>query len=371
MNISTELLRWAEIDLKALADNVKALRQHLRPGTRLMGIVKKNAYGHGAVPVARVVISAGADYLGVHSLDEALELREANINSPIFIMGYCSPKGAHEVIRRHLLVTVVEPELALALDKAARDIGTIAEVHVKVDTGIHRFGATVEEATKLLHFLLDLRYVRVAGLYTHFSSADAPEQAITEAQLEKFLRFAASFPQVKFLHAANSAATLRFPQTHLNLVRTGLAMYGLYPFPKKETPVQLKPVMSVKARVIRFHQLKPGDGVGYGLTWVAEKDTTAALVYLGYGDGISRLLSDRGEALIHGQRVPIRGRISMDQSMIDVTKVAGVKVGDEVVFVGRQGTEEISADEVANWMGTINYEVVTGISARLPRIYLT
>jgi len=371
MDMSTELLRWAEIDLNALTDNVRAIRQHLQPGTQLMGIVKKNAYGHGVVPVARTVVAAGADYLGVHSLEEGLELREANITTPLFIMGYFPPKEAHEVIKRHLIATVVEPELALALDKAARDLDTIAEVHVKVDTGIHRVGATVEEATELLQFLSGLRYVRVAGLYTHFSSAYVPEEALTEIQLERFLRFAAQFPQIKFLHAANSAATLRFPHTHLNLVRIGLAMYGLYPFPKKGTHVQLRPVLSVKARVIRFHKLKPGEGVSYGLTWVAEKDATVALVYLGYGDGISRLLSNRGEALVHGQRVPIRGTICMDQCLIDVTGVPGVKVGDEVVFIGRQGTQEITAEEVAQWMGTINYEVVTGISARLPRIYLS
>lgn len=370
MEISTELLRWAEIDLGALTHNVRAIRQHLRPSTQFMGIVKKNAYGHGIVPVARAVAATGADYLGVYSLEEGIELREANITSPILIMGYFPPSEAEEVIQRHLISTVVEPEAALALDKAARDLSTIAQVHIKVDTGIHRFGATVEEATQLLHCLLGLRHVRVAALYTHFSSADDPEKAVTEMQLEQFLRFAVAFPQVKFLHAANSAATLRLPETHLNLVRIGLAMYGLYPFPRKETYVQLRPVLSVKARVIRFHQLKPGDGVSYGLSWVTEKDARVALVYLGYGDGISRLLSNRGEVLIHGQRVPIRGNICMDQCMIEVTKVPRVKVGDEVVFIGRQGTQEITADEVAHWMGTINYEVVTRISARLPRIYL-
>lgn len=358
---STELLRWVEIDLGALTHNVKAIRQHLRPGTQFMAVLKKNAYGHGIVPVARAAVAAGADYLGMHSLEEGVELREANITSPILILGYFPPREANEVIGKHLTSTVVEPELALALDKAAQDLGTLAQVHVNVDTGLHRFGATVEEATKLLHFLSGLRYLRVAGLYTHFSSADEPE---TEIQLERFLRFAATFPQVQFLHAANSAATLRFPKTHLNLVRTGLAIYGLYPFPK------LRPVMSVKARVIRFHQLKPGDGVSYGLTWVAEKEALIALVYLGYGDGISRLLSNRGEVLIRGQRVPIRGDICMDQCMIEVTSVPGVKVGDEVVFIGRQGAQEVTASEVAHWMGTIPHEVVTRIRASLPRIYL-
>ena len=369
MDTSTELWRWAEIDLDSLIHNVRVIRQHLQAGTQFMAVVKRNAYGHGMVPVARAAVAAGADYLGVHSLEEGIELREANLNHPILVMGYFPPKEAYEAISKHLISTVVEPELAIALDKAAHDIDTIAQVHVKVDTGIHRYGATVEEATKLLHFLSYLRHLRVTGLYTHFSSADEPQKRLTEVQLEKFLRFAAAFPQVNFLHAANSAATLRFPKTHLNLVRTGLAMYGLYPFRKIETDVQLRPVLSVKARVIRLHQLKPGDGVSYGLSWVSEKDALVALVYLGYGDGLSRLLSNRGEFIIHGQRVPIRGNICMDQCIVEVTTVPRVKVSDEVVFIGRQGTEEITVDEVAGWMGTISYEVVSGISARLPRIY--
>lgn len=364
-----ELLRWAEIDLDALTHNVRVIRQHLQPCTQFMAVVKKNAYGHGIIPVARAAVAAGADYLGVHSLEEAIELREAKISSPILLMGAFPPREVDKVIRKHVISTVVEPELALTLDKASSDLGTIAEVHVKVDTGLHRFGATLEEATKLLHFVLGLRHLRVAGLYTHFSSADEPERRLTEIQLETFTRFAVAFPQVKFLHAANSAAALRFPKTHLNLVRIGLTMYGLYPFPKIETQVQLRPVLSLKTRVVRLHQLTPGDGVSYGLSWVAEKDALVALLYLGYGDGLSRLLSNRGEALVHGQRVPIRGNICMDQCMVEVTTVPGVKVGDEVVLIGRQGTEEITTDEVAHCTGTINYEVVSRLSAKLPRVY--
>jgi len=361
---------WAEIDLSALTHNLRVVKGCLQRGTQFAAVVKKNAYGHGIVPIARAAVAAGADYLGVLSLEEGVELREANITSPILILGYFPPREANEVIGKHLTSTVVEPELALALDNAARDLGTIAQVHVNVDTGIHRFGATVEEAIKLLHFLSGLRHLRVTGLYTHFSSADAPEKRLTEVQLEEFLRFAALFPQVKFLHAANSAATLRFPKTHLNLVRIGLAMYGLYPFPRTETQVQLRPVLSVKARVTRLHQLKPGDGVSYGLNWVTKKEALVALVYLGYGDGLSRLLSDRGEMLVRGQRVPIRGDICMEQCIVEVTMVPGIKVGDEVVFIGRQGTAEITADEVADWIGTINYEIISRISAKLPRIYL-
>jgi len=364
------VLSWAEINLGALTHNVKRLHQHLRPGAQLMAVVKKNAYGHGAIPVAKSAVAAGAEWLGVHSLEEGLELRAAGITTPVLIMGPILPSQATVVLEKKLTPTVTETEFASALDSAAREADTTAAVHVKVDTGLNRFGASVQDVTCLLHFISGLRRVKVSGMYTHFTSADEPDRRTTEIQLQRLLKIATILPEPRFLHAANSAATLRFPETHLNLVRVGIAIYGAYPSPATERTVSLRPVLSLKSRVARVHWVRPGEGVSYGLTWIARKDALVALIPFGYGHGLPRLLSNRGQVLVHGRRVPIRGRVCMDQCIVDVTAVPGVKVGDEVVLLGSQGSEEINVDEIACWANTISYEVFTGIWTGLPRIYV-
>jgi alanine racemase len=342
----------------------------LRSGTQFAAVVKKNAYGHGLVPVAQHLASNGIDYLAVYSLEEGLELRRADISIPILVFGFIPPAEAKMVIGSNLTPTVMEPALASALDSAARELDTIIKVHVKVDTGLNRSGVTLEDAHQLLSLLFSLDNLQVEALYTHFSSANEPDKTPTETQLRLFLELASAYPQVKMLHAANSAATLKFPQTHLSLVRVGIAMYGLYPSPYMEKKVALKPVLSLKGGIVRIHPLRAGDGVGYGLTWTARSEALVALVPVGYGDGLPRLLSNRGEALVRGRRVAICGVISMDQSVLDVTSVPGVKVGDVATFIGKQPPEDISADEVAGWASTINYEVVTSIPSTLPRIFL-
>ncbi|MBA7625600.1 Alanine racemase 1 [subsurface metagenome] len=364
------MLSWAEVNLGALTHNVEGLRQHLRPGTQLMAIVKKNAYGHGAIPIAESAVAAGADWLGVHSLEEGLELRAGGVTTPILIMGPILHNQATVVLEKNLTPTVTETELASALDSAAREVDTTAAVHVKVDTGLNRFGTSIQDITRLLHFISSLRRVKVSGVYTHFASADEPDRRATEIQLQRLLEIATTLPEPMFLHAANSAATLRFPETHLNLVRVGIAMYGAYPSPATERTVFLRPVLSLKSRVARVHWVRPGEGVSYGLTWTARKNALVALIPFGYGHGLPRLLSNRGQVLVHGQRAPIRGRVCMDQCIIDVTTVPGVKVGDEVVLLGSQGSEEINVDEIACWANTISYEVFTGIWTGLPRIYV-
>jgi alanine racemase len=230
---------------------------------------------------------------------------------------------------------------------------------------------SLKDASRLLSFLFSLDYLEVDGLYTHFSSADEPDKTPTQNPLTRFLDLANAFPTVKFLHTANSAATFRFPETHLNLVRVGISVYGLYPSSSTERTIPLKPVLSLKGRIVRIHRLKAGDGVGYGLTWMATNDALVALVPVGYGDGLPRLLSNRGEALVKGHRAPIRGKISMDQTVIEVTNIPGVKVGDEVTFIGEQPPEQITADDVAGWANTISYEILTALPSQLPRIYLS
>ena len=362
---------WAEIDLSTLAHNARVIRQRLRRGTQFCAVVKKNAYGHGIVPIAHALESTGVDYLAVYSLEEGLELRRANIAVPILVFGFISPEEAKTVIYSHLTPTVMELELAIALNSAASELDTIVKVHVKVDSGLNRSGMTFKDASKLLALLFSLDHLKVEGLYTHFSSADEPDKTPTEIQLRRFIDFAKNFPAVKCLHAANSAATLRFPETHLNLVRVGIALYGLNPSSSIGMDVPLRPVLSLKGRIVRIHRLRIGDGVGYGLTWKAKDDALVALVPGGYGDGLPRLLSNKGEALVRGHRVPIRGMISMDQSVVDVTDVPEAKVGDDVTFIGSQPPEQITADEVARWANTINYEIVTALPFRLPRFYLS
>ncbi len=369
MTDSKAELSWAEINMGALTHNIQRLRQHLRPGTQLMAVVKKNAYGHGAVPVARVAVAAGVEWLGVHSLEEGMELRNAGIMVPVLIFGPIPCAQAAAVIEKKLTPTVVEPEFSLALERAAQDLEATIAVHIKVDTGLNRFGASIKDVPDLLGFISDLGHVKVGGLYMQFASADELARRTTEIQLQRFLEVAANFPKPIFLHVANSAATLRFPESHLNMVRVGIALYGVYPSPDTEKTVPLRPILSLKSRVVRLHWVRPGEGVSYGLTWIAEKDALMALVPFGYGHGLPRLLSNRGQVLVHGQRVPIRGRVCMDQCVVDVSTVPKVKVGDEVVLLGCQGSEEISADEIANWSNTISYEVLAGIGAGLCRIY--
>jgi len=287
------------------------------------------------------------------------------------ILGGVPLAQAIAIVEKKLTPTVTETKLPLALDRAARELGTTIAVHVKVDTGLNRSGASIEDIPHLLHFIYSLGRVRIGGLYTHFASADEPDRRVTETQLQRFLEVAANHPELRFLHAANSAAALRFPETHLNLVRVGIAMYGVYPPPATEKTVPLRPVLSLKSRVVRLHWIRPGEGVSYGLTWTAKTDALMALVPFGYGHGLPRLLSNRGQVLIHGQRVPIRGRVCMDQCIVDVTTVPEVKVGDEVVLLGYQGSQEINADEIANWADTISNEVFTRVGAGLRRIYIT
>jgi alanine racemase len=266
---------------------------------------------------------------------------------------------------------VVEPGLALALDRAAEHLGTDVSVHVKVDTGLNRYGASMEDVPELVRFISSLARVKMTGFYTHFASADEPDPAFTQLQLQRFLKIAATLPEPKLLHAANSAATLRFPETHLDMVRVGLSLYGVYPSPHVERAVPLRPVLSLKARVTRVHRLRPGEGVSYNLTWIAKREALVALVPFGYGHGLPRLLSNRGQVLIHGRRLPIRGRVCMDQCVVDVTRVPEVKVGDEVVLLGRQGNEEITSDEIAAWARTISHEIFTGVWTGLPHIYVS
>jgi len=366
-------LTWAEVDLDAIGANTRALKRWVGERVEIIAVVKADAYGHGAIPVARTVLAAGASRLAVHRLGEGNALRQAGIEAPILVMAPLMPEEASEAGRWQLTPTLSTLEAAQALDAIARGAGRGVPVHVEVDTGMGRAGISPEDTVDFLRALRTMDGLMVEGLYTHFATADESDPSFTMRQLRRFEEVIAVLEsigiRVPLHHAANSAATMRFRSAHFEAVRPGLALYGMRPSTEWEPPFPLHPAMTIKSRVTRVWTLAPGESVGYGRTFVAERESRMALVPIGYGDGYPRALSNRGYVLIRGQRAPVRGRVSMDQIVVDVTGISGVEVGDEVVILGRQGEAEIRAEELAAWAGTINYEITTRISPRVPRIY--
>ena len=372
--MQNQWLTWAEIDLDAIAHNVRQLKRHIGERVKLTAVVKANAYGHGAVPVARTALENGAERLAVNRVVEGIELRRAGIAAPILILGYSPPWEAEAIVRHDLTPTITEREVALALARAAASQGKTVPVHVKVDTGMGRFGLLPKEVVDFVKGLADFPNLRLEGLYTHFATADEADKSHTRRQFGIFLdvlkRLEEAGIEVPIRHAANSAATLDLPETHLDMVRCGIAIYGLYPSAEVSHSIPLKPAMSLKSRVARLRTLPAGSCISYGCTYVTSSPTRVALVPVGYGDGYHRLLSNRGQVLIRGRRTPILGRVCMDQFVVDVSDIPGVRLDDEVVVFGRQGEEEICAEEVAAWAQTINYEVTTSVLPRVTRVYL-
>jgi alanine racemase len=363
---------WAEIDLDAVAHNVGALKALVGDKTQLLAIVKGNGYGHGALPVARTALESGASWLGVNFCDEGVQLRHAGIRAPILLVGYTPAWQATAVVANRLTPTVNSLEVAEALSTAA-GLDDPLPVHVKVDTGLSRYGMMPDEVVPFCQRLAEMKGIRLEGFSTHFASADSKDKSSTRRQLAIYLdtlkRLQQAGISIPIRHVAASGAVLDMPETHLDMVRCGITIYGLYPSDEVSTSIGLRPALRLKARVARVRTLPAGTGVGYGSTFVTSRATTAALVPIGYADGVKRSYSNRGSVLIRQQRARLLGRVSMDQLVVDVTDIPGVVEGDEVVLIGRQGAAEITAEEMASVMGTINYEVVVGLSARLPRVY--
>ncbi len=360
---------WAEIDLDALTSNVHSL-QSLAGDAAIMAVVKANAYGHGIVPVARAALQAGARWLGVVCVDEGVRLRRSGIDAPVLVLGHIQAGEVNGIIENSLTPTINSLEIAHALSGAAREANTVLSVHIKVDTGLHRYGSIPRDAIALAQAVRSMHSLRLDGLFTHFSMAEDGENPYTEEQFRRFLTAAEQIPGISVRHVCNTAALLRAPHMALEIVRPGIGLYGCYPSPDLKDRLMLLPVLSLKSRIARLHRLQPGQGVSYGHTWRADRPTTLALVMCGYGDGLPRSLSNRGSVLIRGARAPIVGRICMDMCMVDVTDVPRVAEGDEVVIIGRQGNDEITADEVAELAGTISYEVLCHITERVPRLYM-
>lgn len=360
---------WVEIDTDALAGNVRAIKKHIGQDVALMAVVKADAYGHGAVVTAQTALLNGATYLGVANLEEALQLRNAGIDAPILILSYTPIYAVREAIRHNLTITVYDLDMARAYDRAAREVGGRVRVHAKIDTGMGRLGVLPDDAMPLFRNLNTLQYIDLEGIYTHFATADADpdyvrEQLTTFRSILRPLRAAGI--EFKYTHAANSAATLTLPETHFNMVRCGMLLYGLPPGEEIQLSADFKPAMTWKTIVAQVKQLPPGSPVGYGNTYRTSREETIAVLPVGYADGLRRD-PHQGEVLIQGQRAPIVGRVSMEKTMVNVTNIAGVSIGDEVVLLGRQGDQAITAEEIAAKLGTLNYEVITSIMARVPR----
>jgi len=364
---------WAEIDLTAFEHNLRALKKNTTGNTEILAVLKANGYGHGAVPLAKRVIKNSVKFIGVSSIEEGLELRRSGIKkASILVLGTLFPRGNFSVaFRNNITVTIASLTAAKVAEIAAKKLRKAVPVHVKIDTGMGRIGVSSANSLPLIKYLSKSKNLVLEGMYTHFASADC-DSDFTNKQISAFKETAAAAERIginiPILHTANSAAMLKHPESHFDMVRPGLALYGISPF--KENNYGLKPVMSWKTQVVFLKEISPGTSLSYGRTFVALRKSRIATLPVGYADGYQRILSNKGKVLIRGKRCPIVGRVTMDQILVDVTDLPEVKVGDEAVLMGLQGKESIPACEIAGWCNTIPYEIVCGVSSRVPRVYL-
>ncbi|MGF1460499.1 MAG: alanine racemase [Leptolyngbyaceae cyanobacterium] len=368
---------WVEINLEALRHNVQALTQHIGPETVLMAVVKADAYGHGAVTVAETAVAAGARWLGVATVPEGVELREAGLTTPILIMGAVnSSEEITAIARWQLQPTLVSPKQALVFSETlSTNSSHSLPVHLKVDTGMSRLGFDWQHAAEFVQFVRRLPRLHIHSVYSHLATADEPDTTFMRSQQQYYESVLAQVASQGIViprrHLANSAATLADPNLHYDMVRVGLALYGLYPGSHLQGILSLQPVMQVKARITHLKEIQPGTGVSYGHTFVAEHPMRIAVVGIGYADGVPRTLSNRISVLVNGQSAPQIGNITMDQLMIDVTQIPNLQEGSVVTLLGQSGDLSITADHWAALTGTISWEILCSFKHRLPRITTT
>src|SRR5579885_3231374 len=373
--MQSERPTWVEIDLSAIGNNTRQVKALVGPSVRVLASLKADAYGHGALKVARTVLHNGASMLGVATVSEATPLREAGINAPILVFGYVPLWQMREAIRLAVRITLYSSEAAQALSRAACSLGKTARVHVKVDTGMGRLGVRAEqvaEVVRLVEQIHSLPGLELEGMFTHFAMADSSDLTHARMQLERFQTVLDAVGKKglrpPLIHAANSAALLSLPEARFDMVRPGIALYGLNPSEEVRLPEGFRPAMSFKTQVSQVKVIPAGECISYGCTYYTERPTTVAVLPVGYADGFRRGPTNWGYVLVHEQEAPVIGRVCMDQCMIDVTHIPGVRVGDEVVLIGRQGSAILTAEQVARRLGTIHYEVVSEILARVPRV---
>ena len=370
---STLLPTYASVNLTALAHNLSCIRRYLSPGCEVMAIVKANAYGHGAVDITQALARQGIGRFAVASLDEGVTLRQAGISAPIVVLGALFEEQIADLIAHRLTPVVGDAQLLPALAKAARSHPTPYPIHLKVETGMGRLGFSPEELLSLLDDPILQSPLLVEGMMTHLADADGADSAFTERQLAAFRAMLEQIRQrglpLPLVHTANSAAIVRFPEAHFSLVRPGIMLYGYHTLPASFPAPDLQPVLSLRTTIAQLRTIPRGGTVSYNRTFVATRPTRIAVLPIGYADGYSRRLSNRGSVLIQGRRAPIVGLVCMDMIMVDVTDFAQLQVGEIATLIGQQGGESIGADEIADWIGTIPYEVLCGIGSRVPRLY--
>lgn len=370
---------WVEVNLSAVKENIRNLKKCTAQNADFMGVIKANAYGHGAAKVAEVLISEGVTRFAVVTMEEGIHLREEGFTNPILILGHTIDEDFEELLSFDLIPVVYKYSQAEKLNSIAQNMSKKAKIHIKVDTGMGRLGfmPSDNESINEIKSIYDMPNIFIEGIYTHLSTADQIyDTDYVYQQFNMFKKFLKNLKDIgvniPIRHVANSAATINFPEMHLDMVRPGTSLYGLYPGPDmaKNPTIGLYPAMSIKAKLVHIKHVPKNTSVSYGRTFITEKPSTLGVVPMGYVDGVFRKLANNGEVLIKGQRCPIVGTICMDQFLVDLTELENPQVGDEVVLVGQQGNDKITADEVGSKADTISIEIVTRIGRRMPTIYV-
>jgi alanine racemase len=362
------------VDLAALRHNYLQLRRRLSPGAKLLAVVKADAYGHGLVPAARTLAAAGAEYLGVASLDEGLALREAGLELPILLLMGVVPPESQAAVAADLDVVLYRRDVAQALEEAGRSLGKKARVHLKVDTGMGRLGLNPNEVLPFLEGIKNFSHLEVLGLISHLATADDADKTYTRKQLQEFLTLLSTARgqgwELPLSHIANSAALVEVPEAHFGMARPGISLYGSPPAPGRPWEVDLKPVMSFTTQVLQLKRLPPGCSISYGRTYTTTDWSTIAVLPVGYCNGYPRLLSNRGEVLLKSRRAPIRGRVCMNLTMVDTSHIPGVAEGEPVTLLGADGGDRLSADDLAAWAETISYDIYCTLGSANPRRFV-
>lgn len=373
---------WAEIDLSAIENNMRWIRKFVRPQTKIMGIVKADAYGHGYAKTARILLRNGADWLGVACLDEAMQLRRSGFSCPILILGYTDPEFATQLVEEDITPACYDYDLASAMSRVAVKLGKRAKIHIKIDTGMGRVGLRYtedeelnQESVNAILKMAVLPNLDIDGIFTHFAVADEKDDAYTEMQFHRFQtlcnRLKENGLDIPNKHCCNSAAMMRFPRMHMDMVRPGIVLYGAKPSPLVDCgSLHLMPAMQFKAKVTNVKEVDAGVSVSYGRKFQTTKKTKLITIPIGYADGYSRVLSQKAQAIVNGKLCNVVGNICMDQCMIDATDVHTIDIGDEVILFGKSDDIELPVESLADKMGTINYEILCLIGKRIPRIYV-
>ena len=361
---------WVEIDLGAIAHNYKEIRKHMQTGAKLCAVVKADAYGHGAIAVARKAIAAGAEYLAVATISEAMKLREAGFTTPLLILGLTKPDSSFDIVDADLTQTVCRLDLVQALSAEAVAQGKRVKVHLAVDTGLGRIGVRPEDAAHFARVITAMPGIELEGVFSHFALADIADKTFSMEQIRRFQEACEAIEAVgidiPIRHIAESAAILDLPNVHFNMVRAGILQYGLWPSDEVTRPLDLRPAMRFCARIVYIKTIPPGTSIGYGRNFIAARESRIATISVGYADGYLRAYTG-GFVEVRGKRAPIAGRICMDQCMIDITDIPEAKLGDIVTLFGSQ---TLTADDLARWADTISYEVLCLVSKHVSRIYV-